>query len=138
MLTVKNKVNKRLIQKLQTDENAPYHGQKNGKDKLFFSSTNSGTPKEFPTLNIVSLGEPSISDDLEHRTQCAIISNIELKAYTNTNVTSAFDLMDYAGDIMLDIGYSLVGDSPQDISDSTANIVVARFRRIVGAGDKLY
>ena len=68
MLTVKNNVNKRLVQKLQTDVNAHYHGKENGKDKIFFSSTNSGTPKEFPTLNIVSLGEPSTSDDLEHRT----------------------------------------------------------------------
>ena len=131
MLTVKNKVNSRLSQKLKKDDDAPYHEK-----SLSFSSTLQDATKSFPTLYVKSLGEPSTSDDLEHSVQSAIISTIELRAYTNTNVTDAFNLINKAGDVMLSMGYSLIA-GPEDISDIN-KIVFARFRRLFGAGDSLY
>lgn len=88
----------------------------------------------FPALNVDSLGEPSTDDDLEHIRQNAIISTIELKAYTNTSLTDARNLMDKAGDAMLSMGYTLTY-GPEDISTGSIYIMVARFRRTVGAGD---
>lgn len=68
------------------------------------------------------------------RIQNAIISTIELKAYTTTTLADARNLMDKAGDVMLSMGYSLIY-GPEDISSGSIFIMVARFRRVVGAGD---
>lgn len=128
MLSVRTIVNSRLSQKLKKDEDAPYHGK-----TLDFVETKQKAPTTFPTLLVDSLGEPSTAEDIERKEQCAIISTIELKAYTNTTLTDARKLMNKAGDVMLSMGYSLIY-GPEDISDSNY-IVVARFRRLVGGGD---
>lgn len=129
MLSVRTLVNSRLSQRLRKDEDAPYSVK-----TLNMTSTRNGTPAKFPTLNVDSLGEPSTADDLEHKTQNAIISTIELKAYTNTTLTDARNILDKAGDVMLSMGYSLIY-GPEDISSGDKGIMVARFRRTVGAGD---
>ena len=132
MLSVKNKVNARLIAKLKTDADAPYHDK-----NLFFSSTNQETPADLPCLSVVSLGEPQTGNDLEHNSQNFIISTIELRSYDNKSITNAIKLLDLAGDVMISMRYSLIMGI-EDISDSSAKIAVARFRRLVGAGDTLY
>lgn len=132
MLSVKNKVNARLIAKLKTDADAPYHDK-----NLFFSSTNQGTPAELPCLSIVSLGEPQTENDLEQNTQNFILSTIELRGYDSKTYNNAYNLVDKAGNIMVGMRYSLIMGI-EDISDSSAKIAVARFRRLVGSGDSLY
>ena len=129
MLSVRTLVNSRLSQRLRRDADAPYSVK-----TLNMTSTRNGTPAKFPTLNVDSLGEPSTADDLEHKKQNAIISTIELKAYTNTSLTDARNILDKAGDVMLSMGYSLIY-GPEDISSGDKGIMVARFRRTVGAGD---
>ena len=103
MLSVRTKVNSILSQKLRKDADAPYSVK-----TLNMTSTRKGTPAKFPTLNVDSLGEPSTADDLEHKTQNAIISTIELKAYTNTSLTDARNILDKAGDVMYQMGYDHV------------------------------
>ena len=132
MLSVKNKVNARLQLKLKTETSAPYHSK-----TLYFSSTKQNTAPDMPCLNCISLGEPQTANDLERKTQVAIISTIELKGYASDNYTSAFTLVDKAGDIMLSMGYELIAGI-EDISDTSAKIAFARFRRTVGSGDFLY
>ena len=78
MLSVRAIVNTRLHEKLRKDEGAPYT-----EETLNMTSTRNGTPASFPTLNVDSLGEPSTSDCLKGNKQCAIISTIELKTYSN-------------------------------------------------------
>ena len=129
MLSVRTKVNSILSQKLRKDADAPYSVK-----TLNMTSARNGTPAKFPTLNVDSLGEPSTADDLEHKTQNAIISTIELKAYTNTTLTDARNILDKAGDVMYQMGYDHVY-GPEDISTGSINIMVARFRRVVGVGD---
>ena len=104
--------------------------------KLNITYTKNGSPSKFPTLNMDSLGEPSIADDLEHVRQNAIISTIELKTYCvgSKGITSARNYMDKAGDVMYQMGYDHVY-GPEDISVGEINIMVARFRRTFGAGD---
>ena len=135
MLSVRTKVNSRLSEKLRKTKNAPYSDSQKSKNFLNMTSTNNGTPTKFPTLNVVSLGEPSTADDLEHIRQNAIISTIELKAYTTTTLTDARNIIDKAGDIMYQMGYNLLPGFPNDISSGDVKIMVARFRRTVGAGD---
>ena len=122
MLSVRRKVGDRLKEKFSESINVTF-------------SRNS-SPSKFPTLNMDSLGEPSTADDLECVQQNAIISTIELKTYCigDKKITDARNYMDKAGDVMLSMGYSLIF-GPEDISDSQTNIIVARFRRVVGGGD---
>lgn len=129
MLSVRTIVNSRLSQKLRKDADAPY-----SEKSLNMTSTRNGTPAKFPTLNVDSLGEPSTADCLKGDKQCAIISTIELKAYSNKTLTEARNIMDNAGDVMISMGYSLMY-GPEDISDASCKAIVARFRRIVGGGD---
>lgn len=131
MLTVKNEVHDRLIAMLQGNADAPYHGE-----EFYFSSTNQNVPKVLPCLNCVSLGEPQTGNDLEQKTQNFIISTIELKSYDKASYSNAFKVMCLAGDVMIDMGYELISGI-EEISDSN-KIAVARFRRLVGSGDKLY
>lgn len=128
MLSVRTLVNSKLSQRLRKDENVPY-----SVNTLNMTSTRNSTPAKFPTLNVDSLGEPSTADDTE-RVQNAIISTIELKAYTTTTLADARNLMDKAGNVMLSMGYSLIY-GPEDISSGSIFIMVARFRRTVGTGD---
>lgn len=134
MLSVRTLVNSRLSQRLRKDEDAPYSADEKSKNYLKMTSTRNGTPAMFPALNVDSLGEPSVGDDLEHTKQNAIISTIELKAYTNTSLTDARNILDKAGDVMYQMGYDHVY-GPEDISTGSINTMVARFRRTVGAGD---
>ena len=122
MLSVRRKVGDRLKEKFSESINVTF-------------SRNS-SPSKFPTLNMDSLGEPSAADDLERVQQNAIISTIELKTYCigDKKITDARNYMDKAGDVMLSMGYSLIY-GPEDISSGDKGIMVARFRRTVGAGD---
>lgn len=123
MLSVRRKVGDRLKEKLKDSS-------------LNITFSRNSSPSKFPTLNMDSLGEPSTGDDLEKIKQNAIISTIELKTYCigDKKITDARNYMDKAGDVMLSMGYSLIY-GPEDISSGDKGIMVARFRRIVGAGD---
>ena len=129
MLSVRTLVNSRLSQRLRKDADATYSVK-----TLNMTSNRNGTPAKFPTLNVDSLGEPSTADDLEHKKQNAIISTIELKAYTSTSLTDARNILDKAGDVMLSMGYSLIY-GPEDISTGSIYTIVSRFRRTAGDGD---
>lgn len=133
MLSVRTLVNGSLSQRLVKDTNAPYKNK-----KLEFTSSSIFAPTERMTLNVESLGEPTQSSDLQNN-QCAIISTIQLKAGHKKDASSVYmketrDLLDHAGDAMLELGYQLIY-GPEDMSDSNNSIVVARFRRTVGAGE---
>lgn len=129
MLSVIGKVNKKLQDRLVTDSDAPYHGK-----TLKFTSVSSRTPDVFPTLAVVSLGEPTTGNDIEGTVQVGIISTVELKAYTNTSLNDAKKLLDNAGDVMMIMGYQLTFGI-ETLQDTKPYCVVARFRRVVGAGD---
>lgn len=135
MLTVRTKVTSRLKSRLLTDTDAPYYGK-----TLNLTSTSSSTPTAFPTLNVDSLGEPSMYNDLEHNHQNCIMSTIELKAYTaktGSTLEAARTILAKATDLMTEMRYEkFFGD--QDVSTSSYNCVVARFRRYAGDGDSLY
>lgn len=132
MLSVWNKVNNRIQQKLKTDAYAPY-------PKLYLTSRDvSDAPPGFPCLYINSLGEPAEGSDLQNN-QCYITSTIELQSYSaespNGSQTEARKIMDAAGDVMLSMGYQLIAGPYQDNKGYFRTI--ARFRRLVGSGDEL-
>jgi len=132
MLSVIGKVNARLVEKLQTESGAPYHGE-----TLEFTSVSSKAPTVFPTLSVVSIGEPTTGEDLSGIVQPGIISSIELSSYTDTSLHDATELLDYASDVMQSMGYQLVYGQ-FTVSDVEPFCKTCRFRRIVGSGDYLY
>ena len=124
MLSVFSIVKERLSKELQTKEGAPY-----SKETLHITSSKNGTPTEFPTLNVDSLGELSTADCLKGNKQSAIISTIELKAYADDTQEKAREILDKAGDVMLSMGYAVI-QGPEDVSNEN-HIISARFRRTV-------
>ncbi len=124
MLSVFSIVKKRLSEKLQTQEGAPYT-----EETLHMTSTKNGAPTEFPTLNVDSLGETSTADCLKGNKQCAIISTIELRAHSNVSLDEAREIMDKAGDVMLSMGYAVI-QGPADVSEAN-HVISTRFRRTV-------
>ena len=128
MLSVKEIVKAKLKQTLIQDADAPY---KDG--NLHMTSLRTGVPTEFPALNVDSIGETSTGEDLERTQQNAIISTVELKAYTDSTTEEACEILDAAGDAMIAMGYSIIY-GPEDVSD-TRHIMLARFRRTFGDED---
>lgn len=129
MLTVIDRVNEALYNRLLGNADAPYHGT-----DLNIVAVSGRTPDVFPTLSVVSLGEPTAASDLIHTEQSAIWSTIELKAYSINKLYEASQLMDKAGDILLSLGYQPT-TGPEILSDISPYCKVARFRAFIGAGD---
>lgn len=133
MLSVRKLVNGSLSQRLVKDANAPYKNT-----KLEFTSTKTDKPTAKLMLYVNSLGEPTDSRDLQNN-QCSILSTIEIQAShikttDDEHMEEARELADKAGDVMLELGYDMFYGQ-QDISDSQRSIIVARYRRKVGAGE---
>lgn len=131
MLSVIGQVNARLLARLKTDDDAPYRDT-----DLNFTQTSTRAPTAFPTLSVVSLGEPTTGNDLEGTVQPGIISSIEMQAYSNKSLYEATELLDAAADVMLSMSYNLYYGQAT-LSDVKPYCKVARFRRVVGSGDKL-
>lgn len=132
MLSVWNKVNRKLQQALKTKEDAPY-------PKLVLTSKDvSDGPPGFPCLFINSLGEPTDGSDFQNN-QCYIVSTIELQSFSaespTGSQTEARQIMDAAGDVMISMGYQPIAGPFQDNRGYFRTI--ARFRRLVGSGDEL-
>lgn len=104
---------------------------------LQFTSTSDSAPQSLPTLNVNQLGNPTTAEDLEMSTENAIISTIELKAYSGKTLDKATALMGKASDSMLSMHYQRIYGIAT-LSDVSPYCVVARFRRTVGSGDILY
>lgn len=129
MLTVIDRVNEALYNRLIANNDAPYHGT-----QLNIIGVSGRMPDIFPTLSVVSLGETTAASDLQHTEQAAIWSTLELKAYSVNNLYESSQLLNDAGDILLSLGYHpTLG--PETLSDTSPYCKVARFRAFFGAGD---
>lgn len=132
MLTVKNRINALLLEKLKTGKNAPYADK-----ELYITSVSSNVPTKFPTLSVVSIGEPETDSVLEVGTQEAILSTIEIQTFSKDSVYEAEELMEHAGDVLIGTGYRLIF-GPETLSDVSPFCKVSRFRRKFGNEDCIY
>lgn len=131
MLSVIGKVNAQLLARLKNDSDAPYHGK-----TLDFTAVSSNAPTVFPTLSVVSLGEPTYGNDISGTVQPGILSTVEIKSFTNSTLNDSTKLLDLASDVMLSMGY-IMFYGQATLSDVKPFCKVARFRRVVGDGDIL-
>ena len=106
-------------------------------EKVNFTSSNtSNAPPVFPTVYVRKLQGKPIGYTLEDRKINGIMSVIQIEAITNTNQRDAEIIADVIGDILIEMGYEMLGDSfPDNLSDVYRN--VSRWQRLIGASDIL-
>lgn len=91
---------------------------------------------DFPCLSVRQIGAIPIGNDLERKNQNAIESVFQIDSYSNISYDEAYELMDFAGETIMQLGYSLTYGI-EEMSTMTYWRFVARFSRIVGANETL-
>ena len=96
------------------------------------------TPAIFPALSVVQIDNADVALDLEI-SENAISSVIEIQSYSNIGIHEAKKLINMACDGMRIMGYVRTY-GPREIEnpvDVNVKRMVARFSRIVGAGEEI-
>ena len=95
------------------------------------------TPSTFPTLYIHELSPAEMGNDLDNTTINAVLSTMEIQVWTNTKETDCKKIISDAIAVMKQLRYSV--SMFQNVTTlSNTQMGIARFRRVVGQGDKLY
>lgn len=120
------------------------HVQAKGREKLqkkypninFTTSDKASTKPKFPTVYIRELQETPTGYTLEDTKINGITSSFQIDVTTNTNQNDAANVADVIADIMIDMGYRILGTPVADNSvDTYRNI--SRYSRLIGYNDKL-
>lgn len=138
MLSVFDTVGKQLKLKLITEEDAPYHS---GGLKRVTQKSNEAIPANYPCLYVRGLDEGTAGTNFENE-QCYINSVIELQSFVASadeggTQTQAQKIMSNAGDVLLSMGYQLMGGFPYQNDTESYYSTIARFQRLVGSGDEI-
>ena len=110
-------------------EDAPYPTMK-------CTTVSQTTINTFPTLYLHELQPVETGMDLTNESVNAVISTIEIQAWTNTTEKECKDILTATIVEMKRLGYN-VTMFPSVTTDSKIAWGAARFRRIIGAGDTL-
>ena len=92
---------------------------------------------EMPTLYLHELTPIETGQDLDNTTINAVISTIEIVVYTNTSETKCREMISKAISLMKALRFNVTA-FPDVITQNNVAIAIARFRRVIGNGDKLY
>ena len=114
---------------LSEREDAPYPDMK-------CTTVSQNTITAFPTLYLHELQPVEAGMDLENVTVNAVLSTIEIQVWANTSEKDCKDILTAAILEMKRMGFN-VTMFPNVQTDSRIAWGVARFRRMVGAGDGL-
>ena len=104
--------------------------------KLKCTSVSQSTVTTFPTLYLHELQPAEAGMDLTNESVNAIISTIEIQVWTNTTELECRNILAAAIVEMKRLGYN-VTMFPNITTESKIRWGVARFRRMIGAGDEL-
>ena len=91
---------------------------------------------KMPTLYLHEMTPVETGNDLDNTTVNAVISTIEIVVYTNTTESECKAMMGEAISLMKELRFNVV-TFPDVITQNNVAIAVARFRRVIGSGDKL-
>lgn len=91
-----------------------------------------------PCLLMRQIGSPQIGDDLMRISQNGVYSTFQVEVTSSVSYDEAYDIMNDAGDIFIQLGYSLIYGI-QEIPTESPSLwrFVARFNRVVGGQDTL-
>lgn len=106
--------------------------------KAYFTTTiRTPSKPKFPTVVFRKLTSPEAGSDLRGGTVNAITYNIQVDVITNDEQLTADDLTYSVVDCMKRLRFQVVGDVYTDESNPDEYRSIARFRRIIGRGDRL-
>ena len=96
------------------------------------SNYSSKSPPSFPAVSVVQIDNLDACMDLEN-SENAVKSVIEIKCYSNKNITESKNIINQCCDAMRMMGYARTyGPSPKtNASDTNIYRTVARFNRLV-------
>lgn len=102
------------------------------------TSTESDSPPGFPCLQVSQIDNPDAAMDLEN-SENAVESVVEIQSYSNKNLTESRKIIGVACDAMRRMGYVRQMGPKQIANAGGSNVfrMVARFRRIIGAGEEI-
>ncbi len=92
---------------------------------------------QMPTLYLHELNPVETGQDLDNTTVNAVISTIEIVVYTNTNESECRAVMSEAISLMKKLRFNVTA-FPDVVTQNKVAVAIARFRRVIGNGDKLY
>ena len=100
--------------------------------------TADSSPAKFPFLSVNQLNNRSTGEDFENG-ENAVISDIELQAYSLKSVNESRIIIALANDEMRKIGYHRTagGYEVKNITDTKVKRILARYRRTISSGDEL-
>ena len=110
--------------------------EKYGVGKITVESSISDSPAMFPAVSIKQIGSPSTGNSFTS-SQCACVSTVEIQTYSIQSSVQAKELLVLCTDTMDKMGYSLVYGLEEITTQSDVKRYIARFRRIIGAGDTI-
>lgn len=118
--------------------------QRKGRERLlktypgitFTTSSKVSTKPKFPTVFIRKMQGTARGQTLEDSKVNAILSVFQVEVTTNTNQEDAEKVADVIADIMISMGYDMIGEPfPDDSTDVYRNI--SRWQRVIGYNDIL-
>jgi len=96
------------------------------------------SPSKFPFLSVNQLNNRSTGEDFENG-ENAVISDIELQAYSLASVSESRLIIARANDEMRKMGYHRTagGSEVKNVADTKVKRILARYRRTISSGDEL-
>ena len=92
---------------------------------------------KFPTIYIAEMsGGSEVGSDLEGQSINGVVSTFQAKVLTDTSKNDATKVMGYILNAFKDLRFNLVG-VPVTTTNDNVYVCIARFRRVIGASDKL-
>lgn len=99
----------------------------------FTTSDKTLTNPRFPTVYLKKLQGTEQGETMEKDLN-AIVSSFQVEVTDNTNEANCIEIADLVMDVMNDMGYSVLGDSVQDNTDSVYRNI-ARYQRTIAKKD---
>lgn len=126
---IESRVFTQISYMLTERENAPYPDMK-------CTTVSQNTVVNFPTMYIHELQPVEMGNDLVNQTVNAVLSTFEIQVWDNVSEKNCRDILTASILEMKKLGFS-VTMFPNVTTDSKIAWGVARFRRMIGAGDSL-
>lgn len=105
-------------------------------DLYFTNSDKTQTTSRFPTIYIHEIGSIEQGQNLNNTEINAVLSTFQVDVIDNQSQTRANEIMDEVLRIMKVMRFSIIAMPEFQNTDSDYRSI-ARFRRMIGAGDKL-
>ena len=106
-------------------------------DLFYARNTHEVMPTSLPCLYMRQIGAIQIGNDLLQNVQNGVNSTFQVESISNKSYDEAFSIINDAGDIFIQLGYSLTYQQEMPTDSPSVWRFVARFNRVIGANETL-